>query len=185
MEHIKTINVFDFDETIVRVPSYTSKKHVEKTHGKISFDSPYAFYDHSSSLDEDIHHIQLIEPVYKEWKKSDSDETALTVLITHRVSDLKGEVKSILDNRGLFFDRYHFLGRVKKKSMIIEKLLLECPNVKKVRVFEDSIHQLDVYQSFFKENKVKAKLEMYIVDKSKMYRLNKLQISEETRIKLI
>lgn len=185
MDHIKTINVFDFDETIFRVPSYTSKKHAESEHKGVTFETPYEFYDHPVSLNEDLHHIQMIEPVYKAWKKSNEDPSCLTVLITHRVSDLKGEVKAILDNRGMYFDRYHFLGRVKKKSMIIEKLLTECPKVKTVRVFEDSIHQLDVYQKFFKENKVKAKLEMYIVDKSKMYRLNKLQISEETRIKLI
>lgn len=185
MRKIKTINIFDFDETFVRAPSYTGKHTAEKSTPGLIFNSPYEYYDHPTSLNEDLHNIQIIEPVYLEWKKSKKDEFALTVLITHRINDLKNEVIQILNKREVIFDKHYFLGRVRKKTEVLKKLLEDNPEVKIVRVFEDSVQQLEIYQKFFKEEKSKVKLQMYIVDKSRMYRLNKLTISKEIRIKLI
>lgn len=186
MENIKTINIFDFDETFVRAPGYTNKKSVEKEHPELKFDAPMHFYDHSKSLCEDIHHIQIIEPVYNEWKKSIDDPTVINVLITHRVKELQPEVFSILNKRNVQFDRTYFLGRTVEKPVILEEILSEYSEIKKVRVFEDSIQQLNLYQNFFKKNNIiDIELEMYIVDKSKMYNISNFELSNESSIKLI
>lgn len=186
MEDIKTINVFDFDDTIVRAPGYTNKKAVEKSHPEITFSDPMSFYDHSKSLCEEIHNIQVIEPVYKEWKKGIEDKNTLTVLITHRVKELQPEVFSILNKRDMKFDRSYFLGRTTDKPSILKEILDAHPEVKRVRVFEDSIQQVYLYQRFFEENKISGiELEMHIVDKSRMYRISNFKLTNERRIRLI
>lgn len=186
MNVIKTINVFDFDETLVRCPTFSSKKIIEKEYPDIKFEDPMSFYDNEKSLCENLYHIQVIEPVYEEWKNSINDPNSLTVLITNRKKELEKIVLSILDKRNIQFDRTYFLGRTKNKSSILEMILNSHPEIEKVRVFEDSIQQLDLYQKFFKNNKkYKIRLEMYIVDKSRLFKISNFNLTNEKRIRLL
>ena len=71
--------------------------------------------------------------------------------------------------------------------------LKENPEVTKVKIYEDSIQQIGIYQDFFRQlNRQRDQAEMleyryktYIVDKSKMYRIKGVKLSEETKIELI
>ena len=191
MDKVTILQIFDLDETFFRMPGYTSKKHVEKE--DLKFDTPYSFYDHPASLCEESHNIQLISPVYDFWKQGFADPEIASVLITHRVAALENKVSEILEKRGIEFDKMFFLGRKTDKVTKAEELLAKLPHLKEIRVFEDSIQQLDKYQSYFNyvnetlfiANEPTLDVKLYIVDKSKMYRIQNFKLSEETRIKLI
>jgi len=192
MSIIKTLQIFDFDETIVRAPGYTSKKQVESK--ELQFNQPYEFYDHPKSLCEDTHNIQLISPVYDAWKNGSEDSTVYSVLITHRVQSLSEKVTSILNDRGVKLDKMFFLGRTKRKIDIAEELVKSLPSVVSIEIYEDSIQQIFAYQTFFarlntervwKEGKNEIEIKIYIVDKSKTYRIENILLTEEKRIKLI
>lgn len=186
-----TLQIFDLDETLFRMPGFTSKKQVEKN--GTFFDTPYSFYDHPLSLCEDAHHIQIIDAVYSFWKENFGKEAVVSVLITHRVKELEPQITRILQKRNIFFDKLFFLGRKTQKTEALDELLQKLTNIDEVRIFEDSIEQLFLYQEYSTQlNKKRAdsgKLEidfkLYIVDKSKMFRIEHFKLSEKTRIQLI
>lgn len=185
---VRVLRVFDLDETFFRMPGYTGKKSVESD--TLTFSHPYDFYDHPASLCEDTHNIQLIGPVYEEWKKSHLDPEHATALITHRVEELRQEVFKILEKRDIVFDEAFFLGRKTSKADTLIKLIDLYPRLDEVHIYEDSIQQLEIYQSLenrliLKSNRVYPKFHMYIVDKSKMYKIKNIDLSEEKRIELI
>ena len=193
MDKVKVLQIFDFDETIVRVPSYTSNKHIDIQHG-FDFETPYEFYDHPISLCEDSHNIQAIGPVFDAWKAGENREDYLSIVITHRVSELEKEVREILENRGMKFENIYLLGRKSDKTTTALELMRKLPNLVEVKVFEDSIEQIQKYHQVFEslnEDPVKfygipvCTLSTYIVDKSKMFKIENIKLSEEQRIKLL
>ena len=188
MNKIKVLQVFDLDETFFRMPGYTSKKSVESE--DLKFSHPYDFYDHPASLCEDAHNIQLIGPVYAAWKKGHLDPEQATALITYRVEELREEVFNILSRREIEFDSSFFLGRKTSKADTLLALIAQYPYLDEVHIYEDSIQQLDIYQRLEKRlmissNRIYPKFHMYIVDKSKMYKIKNIDLSEEQRIDLI
>lgn len=191
MDKVTILQIFDLDETLFRMPGYTSKKHVESE--DLKFETPYSFYDHPASLCEDSHNIQLVGAVYDFWKEGFAKPEIASVLITHRVAELEPQVTAILDKRDIVFDKMFFLGRVTPKVDKVKELLEKLPNLTEIRVFEDSIEQLDKYQDFFQglnnllyiDKKPYIEIKLYIVDKSKMYRIENFKLSEKTRIQLI
>ena len=189
MERVTQFKVFDFDETIFRMPGYTGK--IQSETSELKFTHPYDFYDHPSSLSDSIYNIQLIKPVYEAWKRGHEQKNTISVLITHRVESLKPEVTAILDKYGLSFDETFFLGRKSNKSETVRGLISKYPSVSKIDIYEDSIQQIADYQSFFKtfnstiSELSKIKYKTYIVDKSRVYRIKKVNLSEESKIELI
>lgn len=182
MEAITHLHVFDFDETIVRTPSFAAKKQVESD--DIKFEKPYDFYDHPKSLCEDSYNIQLISPIYDAWKQASRLENSYCILATHRVASLEKEVKAVLSLRGVEMDRYFFLGRVKEKIEVLNEMIDHFPNLTAVSIYEDSIQQLDRYQTYLNYRESLTG-NMYFVDKSKVYRLNSFNLSNEQKIRLI
>jgi len=192
MNKVKILQVFDLDETFFRMPSYTGKLCVETD--TLKFDTPYEFYDHELSLSEEAHYIQLIEPVYNAWKEGKDSGTTRSILITHRVEELKDVIVSIFDKRGIVFDEMFFLGRMSNKTDTLQDVFERMwPDVEEIQVFEDSIEQIIKYQDHFEKlNRAMdikdlpaIRTKIYIVDKSKMYRIQGVTLSEPTRIKLI
>ena len=117
----------------------------------------------------------------------------ISVLITHRVESLQPEVMEILNKRDIKFDQTFFLGRKSSKAQTLAALLKENPEVTKVKIYEDSIQQIGIYQDFFRQlnrqrdqaERLEYRYKTYIVDKSKMYRIKGVKLSEETKIELI
>jgi hypothetical protein len=190
--YIEKIKVFDFDETLFRMPSYASKNSVEEP-GK-TFDTPYSYYDNEASLNESKYNIQLIDPVYSEWKNGDIDPLTNNILVTHRVEELKNPVLSILEKRNIKFDEYFFLGRKQNKAEVIINLISNYPQLKVIEIYEDSIEQIFNYQERFAHynyvNRTLDKLdrlviETFIVDKSKVYMIENVKLFSERKIKLI
>ena len=195
MNKIKKLQIFDLDDTLLRVPSYTSKKHAESL--GYGFGGPYEYYDHPISLDETINNIQLIAPVYEDWKEGKADPNCMQILITHRVEALTDVVKSVLANRGVDFDKYFFLGRVTPKWETTHEVIQELPELEEIEVYEDSIHQIAEYQEFFnRQNNMRwltpphgsipyFRVKICIVDKSKTYTIDNLRLTNEKKITLI
>jgi len=194
MNEITKILVFDFDETLFRMPGYTDRFSVERLNPDLSFPTPYSFYDHASSMDPEIHNIQIIGPVYEDWKAAAKDPTARTILITHRTEELRPCAEHLLKMHGIVFDEMYFLGRVSEKISILEKELSNLPNVKEISVYEDSLEQLRKYQDFFYENIARKNkpatlddliiLDMQFVDKSKVIQLYDFSAGESRKIEL-
>lgn len=168
---IRRLCIFDFDETLVRAPGYTDKKAVERLHPTIEFPTPYSFYDHPLSLDEEIYNIQAISPVVEDLAEANRDVSSLTILITHRVTRLAGEIEKILTARDLKFDRTAFLGRASEKSEILAQELRYNPKVEVIAIYEDSLDQLARYSDFLESKNFKGTVEFYLVDKSKVIKL--------------
>lgn len=185
---IKHLDIYDFDETLVRAPSFTNKKAVESRYPEHQFNQAYEFYDHRASLCEEVNHIQLIEPVYEFWKEAMANPEAMTALVTHRVSPLEEEVKKVLTNRNVAMDRYFFYGRTTPKFKAIEELLAEFPTIEKVRIFDDSYEQIHGYLRYIDlitEAGSKVEYEIWAVDKSKIFKVNSMQLGEYKRITLL
>jgi hypothetical protein len=186
MTEITKISVFDFDETIVRMPSYTASKHVERaTDGAHKFPTPYSFYDHPLSLDRSLHNIQFISPVLDDWRLSVHDQSSKTILITHRIEELKYDVKKVLSTTGLGFDAYYYLGRVTEKFDTLVRELEENPSINEVNIYEDSLEQIIKYRTGFESLSKFYDVRFYFVDKTKVIRLYDFKIGEKRRIQLI
>jgi hypothetical protein len=194
-DHIKHLMVFDFDETLFRMPGYTDRFSVERLNPKLDFPTPYSFYDHSTSMDPTIHNIQLIEPVYNDWKLSSSDPNTRTILITHRLKELQPEAELLLKMYNIVFDEMYFLGRVTEKVDTLDKELTFLPNIEEITIYEDSLEQLRKYQDFFYQKISRAKsvknlddivsLNMQFVDKSRVIQLYEFSAGRSRKIKLI
>jgi len=182
MEQYNRLQVFDFDETFVRVPSYASKRLAENT--EVRFNHPYDFYDHPNSLNDNVYNIQMVGPVYDAWKNGRGDIATVQALITHRVKGVKKEVMEILNRRSIHFNEYHFLGRKTPKVDEVQIMLDARPNIKVIEIYEDSIHQLSLYQEHFKTVR-KYQVNLYLVDKSKMFKIDDIQISNAKKVVLI
>lgn len=191
MDKITRLQVFDFDDTLFRIPTYTSKIHIEAL--GYGFADPYEFYDHEISLDESLHNIQLIGPVYDAWKEGKEDPSCMQLLITHRVVEVEEAVMKVLDARNMSFDRIFILGRKTEKVDSMKEIIKVLPNLETIEIYEDSIDQIIRYQEFFQylnellyiNNKPCPESKIYIVDKSKMYRIENVKLSEKKRITLI
>jgi hypothetical protein len=203
---MKKLQIFDFDETLFRVPGFasiafaefqynTGKRFLQKPAlPKKKFNTPYEFFDDPISLDTTIYKIQLIKPVYDAWKKGNDDPNCYQVLITHRSRNTREAVEKILDLNNISFDNMFFLGRTKNKAEVVNRLFnigyLKNEKLYDVEIYEDSIYQIQSYQAnlnccnptFYNE---KARTSFFIVDKSKMFRIYKVNISDQKRIELI
>jgi hypothetical protein len=182
---IRRLCIFDFDETLVRAPGYTDKKAVERLHPDIEFPTPYSFYDHPLSLDEEIHNIQAISPVVDDLNEANRDVSTVTVLITHRVTRVAREVEKILDSKNLKFDRKVFLGRQSEKSEILAQELRHNPKVEVIAIYEDSFEQIAKYNDFLESKKFQGTVEYYLVDKSKVIKLYSFFRGRTRRITLL
>jgi hypothetical protein len=121
MKDITRILVFDFDETLFRMPGYTDRFSVERLNPDLNFPTPYSFYDHPASMDPEIHNIQIVGPVYEDWREASNDPSARTILITHRTEELRPYAEHLLKMHGIVFDEMYFLGRVSEKIIVLEK----------------------------------------------------------------
>jgi hypothetical protein len=75
----------------------------------------------------------------------------------------------------------------------MQEVIKTLSNLETVEIYEDSIDQIIRYQEFFQyldellhiNNKKSLESKIYIVDKSKMYRIENVKLSEKKRITLI
>jgi hypothetical protein len=186
MAEITKISVFDLDETVVRMPSYTASKQIEKeSKWELKFPTPYSFYDHPLSMDRSLHNIQFISPVLEDWRLSVHDASSRTILITHRTEELRDQVKRVLFPSGLELDKIYCLGRATEKFDTLMKELEENPSINEVSIYEDTLEQIIKYKTGFEQLGKFYDVRFYFVDKSKVYRLYDFEVGENRRIQLL
>lgn len=159
MQKSQHINVFDFDETLFRVPGYSCKEAAGL--------EPYEWYDSPDSLDEEFN-IRGIQNTIDRTK-----EDCHNMLVTHRVDETRLRVMEILLENNLMFHEIHFLGRGSKKAETVIKSI-EALNPKSVTIFEDSLWEIICYTSYFLDAGLRSSIDFvfYFVDKSKIIKID-------------
>jgi hypothetical protein len=131
--------------------------------------------------------------VYDAWKEGKDDPSCMQLLITHRVLEVEEALMKVLNKRDLSFDKIFILSRKTEKVDSMQEVIKTLSNLETVEIYEDSIDQIIRYQEFFQyldellhiNNKKSLESKIYIVDKSKMYRIENVKLSEKKRITLI
>jgi hypothetical protein len=160
MENVTHINVFDFDETLFRVPGYTCSE----AKGK----SPYEWFDSPESL-SDRFNIRGIKNTIDKTK-----EDCHNVLITHRVSATKSRVMEILHENNLMFHEVHFLGRGSQKADVVLDMIRDT-DPKSITIFEDSLWEIICYTAYLLDSGINGSgidIVFYFVDKSKIVKID-------------
>lgn len=155
MKNVEHINVFDFDETLFRVPGFTSPEASELT--------PYEWFDSPKSLAKEFNIRGIANTIEK------TKEDCHNMLVTHRVQATKNRVMEILHDSGIRFNEVHFLGRGSQKA---ETVLDAIRNMdpKSVTIFEDSLWEIISYTAYFLDAGINGSIDFrfYFVDKSKI-----------------
>lgn len=154
------INVFDFDDTLYRVPGFTCAEAVGK--------KPYEWFDDPKSLENTETIYPIINTIEKTWK-SDSENS--NYLITHRVLDCKDQVLTLLEKSQCKFKQVYFLGRKESKAMKLLEILDENPNAKSLTIYEDSMWEIIQYAQILADEAPDLEINFGFVDKSKIINL--------------
>jgi hypothetical protein len=157
MENPIHINIFDFDETLFRVPGYTCKEAKGIT--------PYDWFDSPDSLDQKFN-ICGIENTIERTK-----DDCLNFLITHRVKKCQPRVLEILADNSIRFDKTFFLGRESSKSLVALDLIREF-EADSITIFEDSLWEIIKYTESFILAGLSIDINFVFVDKSKVINLD-------------
>jgi hypothetical protein len=148
------INVFDFDDTLFRVPNYT----VSEAKGI----EPYAWFDSPSSL-SDKFGIRGIANTVEKCNSTDS----VNILVTHRVEACREAVLDVLDRSNIRLDAVYFLGRGSQKADCVMQAI-EGTNIESITIFEDTLSEVLGYALRFDEAKISQEVDFVFVDKSKI-----------------
>lgn len=157
MEKTTHLNIFDFDETLFRVPSYASSEAVGL--------EPYEWFDSTESLAPKF----PIRGIANTIERTLQD--CINVMITHRVEACQTRVLEILSSNQIRFDKTFFLGRTTKKAEIAINLIKEF-KINSVSIFEDSLWEIIQYTQSFLDAGLSIDIEFIFVDKSKIIRID-------------
>lgn len=157
MENTSHLNIFDFDETLFRVPGYTCSeaKGME----------PYQWFDSPDSLDQNF----SIRGIANTIERTEQD--CINVLITHRVKACQSRVIDLLSEHDIRFDKTFFLGRDTHKADHALKLIRDY-DIESVTIFEDSLWEVIQYTKAFLDAGLSIDVEFMFVDKSKIIRID-------------
>ena len=130
-ESIRQVKIFDFDETLYRVPAYASREATGLT--------TYQWYDSPCSLDQELNPRRITTVADQV-----NPETSLNYLITRRVPECKDAVMELLTRDGLEFDDVFFIGREMRKVDILVNLV-KTAAINRVTIYEDSLWEISQY----------------------------------------
>ena len=154
MQESKHLNVFDFDDTLFRVPNYTASeaKGIE----------PYAWFDSPCSLDQ----IFGIRGIANTINRT-AEAGRVSIMVTHRVQECSERVMQILSDAGIRFNETYFLGRGSAKADRVMEFV-EGSNIESITIFEDTLWEVMSYAQRFDEAKISQDVDFVFVDKSKI-----------------
>lgn len=179
---IKSISIFDFDDTLVKSPGPYCSKLIDKLNitGAPKYDevmeNHYIWWDDPISLDLDIFPPIKILGVCDKWEELNEDPQDRTIMITHRVPSMKESVEKVLNECGIYFNESYYGGRTLfKKEDIVSDIIQDTPGVEIIRFFEDSIDHLNEYEKLVKELGIKN-YELYYINNRYIYKLDKVNL---------
>jgi hypothetical protein len=171
----QVLNVVDFDETLFRVPPFT--------HAGTEFKKPYEWFDNPKSLNTNLYRLQLIESVFS--KLEDNNHT---IILSHRVESTRKAIEAVLDKFNITkkFNNIILCERaVEKPQVLLEYLEKVGPTFDKIRIFEDSLVQINRYVNDPYLSKVTKSIEYWFVDKTELLQIDgNIGILSRERIQL-
>ena len=143
-----TLQIFDFDETLFRIPNYTVKEATGMT--------PYEWYDSPLSLSDEfnIHQIDNLINIIK-----DSGDSTINYIISQRSINCRNKIIEILQKIGIYdkIDTIETLGREYDKTGTFS-ILMQYVDINaefdSIIIYEDSVWEILKYVRFFKEIEV-------------------------------
>jgi hypothetical protein len=132
MHKKRHINIFDFDETLFRVPNFSTIEAKDK--------SPYEWYDSKDSLSDHLPIRGILNSINKA-----REPESINYLVTHRVPHLSEQIEYWSNEFRLNFKNSFFLGRESSKYEPILEILSDNPNVDTISIYEDSLNQIIEY----------------------------------------
>ena len=157
MEKRTHLNIFDFDETLFRVPSYASSE----AYGL----EPYQWFDSPQSLSQKFPIRGIGNTIER------TSDGCLNFLVTHRVKSCQSEVFRLLGEHDIRFDKTYFLGRGSTKGELAVDLIREF-EIESLTIFEDSLWEIIQYTKAFLDAGLSIDIEFFFVDKSKIIRID-------------
>lgn len=157
MEKRTHLNIFDFDETLFRVPSYASSEAAGL--------EPYQWFDSPESLNSKF----PIRGIANTIERTSDD--CLNFLVTHRVKSCQSEVFRLLGEQEIRFDKTFFLGRGSTKGEVVIEQVRDL-EIESLTIFEDSLWEIIQYTKAFLDVGLSASVEFIFVDKSKIIKID-------------
>jgi len=155
----RKLSVFDFDGTLIDTPigSPENKQKWAEYYGK---PWPYlGWWGRDESLDTNVWQMSVVKEVFDDYQKEVKDPETLMVLLTGRIKKQENIVRSIVNERGYYFDYYLFNtgGRtLSNKINHLNNLLSKYPDIREVELWDDRIEHADSFKKWgetLKENK--------------------------------
>jgi hypothetical protein len=176
MENGPHINIFDFDETLFRVPGYTCSeaKGME----------PYQWFDSPESLSKKFNIRGIANTIER------TGDDCLNYLVTHRVKECESAVLDLLAEYNIRFDKTYFLGRGSDKAETVIDLI-RTVGAESITIFEDSLWEIIQYTSYFLDIGLNIKVDFVFIDKSRVIKINLAsakslaEFAESERLKLL
>ena len=149
-KEITRFAVFDFDGTLIDTPLPEDGKKIWKE--KTGTDWPNAgWWSKPESLDMKVFDMPVIPSVIEAYKQERSNPNTLVVMMTGRIKRLSVQVETILDSKGLTFDKYVYnMGGSTLHSKItsMDEILKEYPTIKSVQMFDDRVEHIDSFKTW-------------------------------------
>ena len=116
------IYLFDFDNTIVELP----------------YEETIEYLDQDDSLDPKLN-FKLIKKTKQDYLKSlDYDPDGLFLILSNRISEVRGSLNNILSKLGYDFEDYYLIDNGdRNKGNRVRKILDKYKNCKSVKFWED------------------------------------------------
>ena len=130
-----TIYLFDFDETITRLP----------------YEDSLTYMMTEESLDPSFN-FKLIKRTKKGYQDAVQKNDGPIFLLSNRVSELEGPLKSILKTFGYKFDGYYLIdSEDRHKGTRVKKILKKYPDCTRIKYWEDKDKWIDAVTETMEE----------------------------------
>ena len=122
------IYLFDFDNTIVKLP----------------YQETIEYLDQKESLDPELN-FKLIERTKQDYLKAlDYDPDGLFLILSNRIVEVKDSLRKLLTKLGYNFEDYYLIdGDDRDKGNRVKKILEKYPSCTSIKFWEDKDKHID------------------------------------------
>ncbi len=148
---ITKIAIYDFDGTLFGTPLPEEGKPIWLA--KTGSEWPHkGWWSKRESLDGEIFDIPLIPEAHESYLEHADDDNVLKIMMTGRIKPLANQVKKIIEDNGLEFDRYEFCDSgetLEFKLRKLRELREEFPDVTEFVMLDDREPHILEFIEFF------------------------------------
>lgn len=173
--NVTRLEVFDFDGTLIDTPLPEVGKPIwEKAY---QTEWPHeGWWSRVESLDQKVFDMKALPQVQAAYKKAAARPDTRTIMLTGRRGDKPGKnkfaelmaaVKSILDNKGMRFDSYHYNNRGETSAFKVNelnKILNAYPNIVDVTLYDDRDEHIPTFQAWGDELVASGRLKNFTMN---------------------